>query len=128
MTDQESPVPDDLDQQIHAPPVLQLELGRSTSLMEPGDAGILRDALLSMDSPAASRLAAQIDVVVTTLLAAPLHAGTRSVRVASDERGVLYEAAMILEQQPSDGFAKLRSDLSAGGVPEGSRPGNLNAS
>jgi hypothetical protein len=128
MTDQESSVPDDLDQQINGPPVLQLELGPSTSLMQPGDAGILRDALLSMDSPAASRLAAQIDVVVTTLLAAPLHAGTRSVRVASDERGVLYEAALILEQQPSDGFGKLRSDLSAGGVPEGPQSGNLNAS
>jgi hypothetical protein len=128
MTDQESSVPDDLDQQINGPPVLQLELGPSTSLMQPGDAGILRDALLSMDSPAASRLAAQIDVVVTTLLAAPLHAGTRSVRVASDERGVLYEAALILEQQPSGGFAKLRSDLSAGGVPKGPQSGNLNAS
>jgi hypothetical protein len=128
MTDRESPVPDDLDQQIHAPPVLQLELGRSTSLVQPGDAGILRDALLSMDSPAASRLAAQIDVVVTTLLAAPLHAGTRSVRVASDERGVLHEAALILEQHPSNGFAKLRSDLYADGVSAGTKSGNRNAS
>jgi len=122
MTDRESPVPDDLDQQIHAPPLLQLELGRSMSLIEPGDAGILRDALLAMNSPAASRLAAQIDVVVTTLLASPLHAGTRSVRVASDEHRVLYEAALILEQQPSDGLAKLRGDLSAAAVAEGTQP------
>jgi hypothetical protein len=77
---------------------------------------MLRDELGSMDSPAAARLAAQIDVVVTTLLAAPLHAGTRSVRVAKDERGVLHEAALLLERQPSDGFAKLRSDLSAAGA------------
>jgi hypothetical protein len=84
--------------------------------MEPGDARMLRDDLSSMNSPAAARLAAQIDVVVTTLLAAPLHAGTRSIRVAKDERGVLHEAALLLERQPLDGFAKLRSDLSGAGA------------
>lgn len=100
-----------------APPLLRLELEGSTSLMQAEDAGMLRDELRTMESPAAARLAAQIDVVVTTLLAAPLHAGTRSVRVAKDERAVLHEAALMLERQPSDGFAKLRSDLSAtGGV------------
>jgi hypothetical protein len=97
---------------VVAPPLLRLEFGRSTSLMQAGDAGMLRDELRTMDSPAADRLAAQIDVVVTTLLAAPLHAGTRAVRVAKDEQGVLREAALILERQPSDGFAKLRTDLS----------------
>jgi hypothetical protein len=96
--------------------LLQLEFGHSTSVMQPGDARMLRDELHSMDSPAASRLAAQIDVVVTALLAAPLHAGTRSVRVAKDERGVLHEAALILEREPSDRFAKLRSDLSRAGA------------
>jgi hypothetical protein len=108
-------LPEDLDQQISAPPLLQLEFERSTSLMEPGDARMLRDELLSMASPAATRLAVQIDVVVTALLAAPLHAGTRSVRVAKDERAVLLEAALMLERQSSDGFARLRSDLSRAG-------------
>jgi hypothetical protein len=109
-------VPEDPDERVSAPPLLRLEFGHSTSLMQPDDAGMLCDELRSMDSPAAARLAAQIDVVVTVLLAAPLHAGTRSVRVAKDERGVLHQAALILERQPSDGFAKLRSDLSRAGV------------
>jgi hypothetical protein len=97
---------------IGAAPLLRLELGRSSSLLGPGDAGLLRDELREMKNPAAARLAIQIDVAVTTLLAAPLYAGTRSVRVADDERSALNEAALILEREPSDQFAKLRSDLS----------------
>jgi hypothetical protein len=107
---------EDFDQRVSAAPLLRLEFGHSTSLMQPGEAGMLRDELRSMVSPAAARLAAQIDVVVTSLLAAPLHAGTRSVRVAKDERRVLHEAALMLERQPSDGFARLRSELSRAGV------------
>jgi len=96
-------------------PMLRLELGRSASLLETNEAAMLRDELQSMSSPAAARLATQIDVVVTTLLAAPLHAGTRSVRVAEDERGALHEAALMLEREPSDQFATLRSELSTAG-------------
>lgn len=95
-----------------AAPMLRLEFGRSASLLQPGDAGLLRDELRVMNDPAAARLATQIDVAVTTLLAAPLHAGTRAVRVAKDERGALHEAALILERLPSDQFARLRSELS----------------
>ena len=73
---------------------------------------MLRDALRVMQDPAAARLATQIDVAVTSLLAAPLHAGMRSVRVAKDERGALHEAALMLEQVPSDRFARLRIELS----------------
>ena len=91
---------------------MQLELGRSTSLLSPDDAVMLRDELRVMSSPAAARLATQIDVAVTTLLAAPLHAGTRRVRVASDERSALLEATLILEHLPSDRFATLRTELS----------------
>jgi len=93
-------------------PFMRLELGRCTSLLSPGDAALLRDELQVMTSPAAARLATQIDVAVTTLLAAPLHAGTRTVRVASDERAALLEAALILERLPSDRFATVRSELS----------------
>jgi hypothetical protein len=100
---------------VGAAPLLRLELGRSSSLLEPGDASLLCDELRAMKNPAAARLAMQIDVAVTTLLAAPLYAGTRSVRVATDERGALNEAALILESGPSDRFARLRSDLSTGG-------------
>jgi hypothetical protein len=97
---------------VAALPLLRLELGRSASLLGTGDAAMLRDELQAMSSPAAARLATQIDVVVTTLLAAPLYAGTRSVRVAEDERGALHEAALMLERDPSDQFATLRSELS----------------
>jgi hypothetical protein len=106
---------EDPDQHVGAAPLLRLELGRSSSLLAPDDAGLLRDELREMKNPAAARLAVQIDVAVTTLLAAPLHAGTRSVRVAGDERGALNEAALMLEREPSDQFAKLRSELSTAG-------------
>ena len=101
-------MPEDLSQNAVAGPLLRLELGRASTVLEPGDAGLLRDELQAMKNPAATRLATQIDVAVTTLLAAPLHAGTRSVRVAGDERGALHEAALILEREPFDQFAKLR--------------------
>ena len=91
---------------------MRLELGRCTSLLSPDDAALLRDELRVMSSPAAARLATQIDVAVTTLLAAPLHAGTRTVRVASDERSALLEASLMLERLPSDRFATLRTELS----------------
>jgi hypothetical protein len=106
-------VSEDSTHEVAARPLLRLELGRSASLLEAGDAAMLRDELRAMSSPAAARLATQIDVVVTTLLAAPLYAGTRSVRVAVDERGALNEAALMLEREPSDQFAALRRELSA---------------
>jgi hypothetical protein len=93
-------------------PFMRLEFERSTSLLDPDDAVLLRDELRVMTSPAAARLATQIDVVITTLLAAPLYAGTRTVRVASDERTALLEATLMLERLPSDRFATLRTELS----------------
>jgi len=46
------------------------------------------------------------------LLAAPLHAGVRAVRVADDERQVLLDVS--LEYVPGGSFAKLQYELSIG--------------
>jgi hypothetical protein len=86
---------------------LRLESGASHILLQPHEGGWLRDELRSMQSPAAGRLATQLDVAVTVLDAAPLHAGTRAVRIAPDERASLLEAARVLERSPDDRFALL---------------------
>jgi hypothetical protein len=86
---------------------LRLESGGSHVLLQPHEGGCLRDELRLMQSPAAGRLATQLDVAVTVLDAAPLHAGTRAVRIAADERAWLLEAAMLLERSPTDRFALL---------------------
>ena len=88
-------------------PWLRLESGRSHALLQAEEGRSLRDELQMMSDPAAGRLASQLDVAVTVLLAAPLHAGTRAVRVADDERVLLLEAARLLEQAPGDRFALL---------------------
>jgi hypothetical protein len=82
-------------------------------LLQPEEGGALRDELRTMVDPAAGRLASQLDVALTVLLAAPLYAGTRSVRVANDERVLLLEAARTLEQAPGDRFALLLAALTA---------------
>ena len=63
-------------------PLLRLEVGRAIVLLQPQEAVMLRDELRAIDDPSAVRLATQIDVAATMLLAAPLHAGVRAVRVA----------------------------------------------
>jgi hypothetical protein len=60
---------------------------------------------------AAHRLADVVDSALTTLLASPLHAGTRAVGVASDERPALLSALAELEASPLDDFAKCRQAL-----------------
>jgi hypothetical protein len=75
---------------------------------------MLRDALRAIDDPSAVRLATQIDVAATMLLAAPLHAGVRAVRVAADERQVLLDVSRKLEYLPGGSFAKLQHELSIG--------------
>ncbi len=75
---------------------------------------MLRDELQAIDDQSAVRLAAQIDVAATMLLAAPLHAGVRAVRVADDERQVLLDVARKLEDVPGGSFAKLQYELSIG--------------
>jgi hypothetical protein len=100
------------------PPVvqalLQLEFGRGIVLLQPQEAVILRDELRAIDDPSAARLATQIEVAVTMLLAAPLHAGVRAVRVADDERQVLLDVSRKLEHVPGGSFAKLQYELSIG--------------
>ena len=83
-------------------------------LLEPREAVLLRDGLRAIDDPSAVRLASQVDVAATMLLAAPLHAGVRAVRVADDERRVLLDVARKLEYLPGGSFAKLQHELSIG--------------
>ena len=86
---------------------LRLESGGSHVLLHAHEGGWLRDELRSMGSAAAGRLATQLDVAVTVLDAAPLHAGTRAVRIAADERACLLDAARALARSPTDRFALL---------------------
>jgi hypothetical protein len=81
--------------------------------LQPQEAVVLRDELQAIDDPSAGRLAAQIDVAATMLLAAPLHAGVRAVRVADDERQVLLDVSRKREYVPGDSFAKLQYELSS---------------
>jgi hypothetical protein len=75
---------------------------------------MLRDELQAIDDPSAVRLATQIDVAATMLLAAPRQAGVRAVRVADDERPVLLDVSRKLEYVPGGSFAKLQYELSIG--------------
>jgi hypothetical protein len=95
-------------------PLLRLEFGRGIVVLQPQEAVMLRDAVQAIDDPSAVRLATQIDVVATMLLAAPLYAGVRAVRVADDERQVLLDVSRKLEYVPGDSFAKLQYELSIG--------------
>jgi len=94
--------------------LLRLEFGRAIVFLQPQEAVMLRDELQAIDDPSAVRLATQIDVAATMLLAAPLHAGVRAVRVADDERQVLLEVSRKLEYLPGGSFAKLQYELSIG--------------
>ncbi len=100
------------------PPVVQallrLEFGRGIVFLQPQEAVMLRDELQAIDDPSAVRLATQIDVAATMLLAAPRHAGVRAVRVADDERQVLLDVSRKLEYLPGGSFAKLHHELSIG--------------
>ena len=95
-------------------PLLRLEFGRGVVFLQPQEAVMLRDELRAIDDPSAVRLATQIDVAVTVLLAAPLHAGVRAVRVAVDERQVLLDVSRKLEYVPGGSFARLQDALSSG--------------
>jgi len=95
-------------------PLLRLEFGRRIVFLQPQEAVLLRDELQATHDPSAVRLPAQIDVAATLLLAAPLHAGVRAVRVADDERQVLLDVSRKLEYVPGGSFAKLQYELSIG--------------
>jgi hypothetical protein len=97
---------------VHA--LLRLEFGRGIVLLQPEEAVMLRDELQAIDDPSAVRLATQIDVAATMLLAAPRHADVRAVRVADDERQVLLDVSRKLEYVTGGSFAKLHYELSIG--------------
>jgi len=74
------------------PPVVQallrLEFGRGIVLLQPQEAVMLRDELQAIDDPSAVRLATQIDVAATMLLAARLRvlvAGVDDMDLVGDE-------------------------------------------
>jgi hypothetical protein len=75
---------------------------------------MLREELQAINDPSAVRLATQIDVAANVMLAAPLHARVRAVRVADDERQVLLDVSRKLEYVPGGSFAKLQHELSIG--------------
>lgn len=92
---------------------LRLDFGRARGFLPPEKGAALRDELLTINDPAAARLAEQLDTVVTLLLAAPDHAGTRGLRIAADEHAILIEALNMLEADPGDDFANARRELCA---------------
>lgn len=92
-------------------PRLRLDFGRAHGFLSPEGAAALRDELRILGDPAAGRLAGQLDTTLTVLLASPLHAGTRGLRIASDEHAVVLEALEQLEADPSDEFAEARREL-----------------
>lgn len=92
-------------------PWLRIECEERRAFLQPEQGAAVRDFLRTEDQPAAERLADLIDSTVTSLLAAPLHAGTRKVRITPEERGLLLEAAEALQESPVDRYAKLRLEL-----------------
>jgi hypothetical protein len=81
--------------------------------LSPEEGAALRDALRSQAEPAAQRLAEVMDSTISAILASPLHAGTRRLKVTADERGALLEALEAVETSALDRFAKLRREVIA---------------
>jgi hypothetical protein len=93
-------------------PWLRVECGRVVGHLLPEEGASLRDELRSHpDDPAALRLADVLDSAVTALIASPLHAGTRGIHVALDERARFLEAVEILAVDPLGHFARFHRDL-----------------
>lgn len=79
--------------------------------MSPEEGAAVRDALRDRGDAASQRLAEVIESAVSLLLASPLHAGTRCVRVADDELPSLLEVLHVLEESFLDHYAKARLEL-----------------
>jgi hypothetical protein len=92
-------------------PWVRIECDGAWAFLQPEEAAALCDVLRSSGNDEASRLASVLESTVTTLLASPLHAGTRSVGVTIAERPLLLEAAHVLQTAPDDRFARLRIEL-----------------
>ena len=89
---------------------LRLEYGSAWALLSPAEADAVRVDLLAQGTDAAARLAEQFASALQVLLSSPLHAGTRALRVAKDERDVLVEVATHLGA-PDDRFWLLRETM-----------------
>jgi hypothetical protein len=71
------------------PALLRLEVGRKRCLLHADEAVRIRDGLRREGDLAGERLATIIDAKATELLAAPLYAGTVSVRLDIEEEASL---------------------------------------
>jgi len=80
--------------------LLKIEVGGKRCLIQPNDAVRIRDGLRRDGNRAAERLATIIDAKATELLAAPLYAGTVSVRVDLEEEASLR---LLLAKWVQDG-------------------------
>jgi hypothetical protein len=89
---------------------LRVEYGTAWALLNPEEAEAVRVDLLAQGTDAAARLADQFASALHVLLSSPLHAGTRALRVAKDERDVLVEVATHLGA-PGDRFWILREAM-----------------
>jgi hypothetical protein len=93
-------------------PWLRIEYEQRRAFLWPEEGSPVCEVLRARkDNPFAQQLVAVLDSAITTLAASPLHAGTRSVRVAADEVPLLLEAAKNLEQTPFDRYAKLQLEF-----------------
>jgi hypothetical protein len=72
-------------------PWLRIESGKKRSLLEPMEAIRIRDGLRRAGGPTEEQLATIIDAKATELLAAPLYAGTVSVRIDTREEQCLRD-------------------------------------
>ena len=101
----------------HLPPpaLLKIEIGGRRGLVKPDEAIRIRDGLRQDVSPAAGRLAMLIDAKATELLAAPLYAGTVSVRMDVQEEQSLVDLLNDWHQAGSitdgDSIDRLRLEL-----------------
>jgi hypothetical protein len=80
--------------------LLKIEVGRKRCLVQPDDAVRIRDGLRRDGDRAGERLATIIDAKATELLAAPLYAGTVSVRLDLEEEASLR---LLLAKWVGDG-------------------------
>jgi hypothetical protein len=77
------------DDEAFEPALLRIETRRQRWLVQPDEAIRIRDGLRTEGDQAGVRLATIIDAKATELLAAPLYAGTVSVRLDVEEEASL---------------------------------------
>jgi len=81
--------------------LLRIESGGKHCLVEPLEAVRIRDGLRRAGGETGERLATIIDAKATELLAAPLYAGTVSVRIDQQEEACLLGLLMTWEADGS---------------------------